>query len=208
MAEESMIFWIGGIIFALSSLLFIFLENQNSSRKYMFNSHVFVSFITTISYFIMALGLATVTSEGGNPIYWTRWLFYAGSCSILTLDIATIAKKSNEKKAEVAIFTTLTMFCGYLASIISTEYRWLFFGLSTAAYIGMLYTLFNKSSEDSPKMSSIMWFVFVTWSLFPLVWALAPTGFEIIAVDITALLYLALDIVTKILFGIYITTRK
>ncbi|MEJ2241860.1 MAG: bacteriorhodopsin [Candidatus Bathyarchaeota archaeon] len=206
--EESMIFWVGGVIFALSSLLFIVLENKNGSRKYLFNSHVFVSFITTISYFIMALGLATLTSEGGNLIYWTRWLFYAGSCSILTLDIAIIAKKSNEKKAEVVVFTTLTMFCGYLASIILTEYRWLFFGLSTAAYIGMLYTLFNKSSEDSPKMSSIMWFVLVTWSLFPLVWVLAPTGFGIIAVDTTALLYLALDIVTKIVFGIYVTTRK
>jgi len=208
MIEESMVFWVGGVIFALSSLLFIVLENKNGSRKYLFNSHVFVSFITTISYFIMALGLATVTSKGGNLIYWTRWLFYASSCSILTLDIATIAKKSNEKKAEVVLFTTLTMFCGYLASIILTEYRWLFFGLSTAAYIGMLYTLFNKSNEDSPKMSSIMWFVLVTWSLFPLVWVLAPTGFEIIAVYITALLYLTLDIVTKILFGIYITTRK
>jgi sensory rhodopsin len=84
----------------------------------------------------------------------------------------------------------------------------LFFGLSTAAYIGMLYSIFTKSSEDSPKISSIMWFVLVTWSLFPLVWVLAPTGFAFIAVDITALLYLMLDIVTKIIFGIYVSTRN
>ena len=208
MIEESVVFWIGALIFGLSSLMFTFLENRNSSRKYLFNSHVFVSFITIISYCIMALGLATVTTESGDLIYWTRWLFYAGSCSILTLDIATIANKPNEKKAEVALFTTLTMFCGYLASIILTVDRWLFFGLSTAAYIGMLYSIFTKSSEDSPKISSIMWFVLVTWSLFPLVWVLAPTGFGIIPVDITALLYLALDIVTKIIFGVYVSTRK
>ncbi len=208
MLEESLVFWIGALIFALSSLMFTILEKRNSSRKYLFSSHLFVSFITTISYCVMALGLATVITESDDLIYWTRWLFYACSCSILTLDIATIAKKPNEKKAEVAIFTTLTMFCGYVASIILTADRWLFFGLSTAAYIGMLYSLFTKSNEDSPKISSIMWFVLFTWSLFPLVWVLAPTGFGIIAVDLTALLYLGLDIVTKIAFGIYVSTRN
>jgi len=63
MIEESLVFWIGALIFGLSSLMFTVLENRNNSRKYMFNSHVFVSFITTISYCIMALGLATVTAE-------------------------------------------------------------------------------------------------------------------------------------------------
>jgi sensory rhodopsin len=100
------------------------------------------------------------------------------------------------------------MFCGYLASIILTADRWLFFGLSTAAYIGMLYRISSKSNEDTLNISSIIWFVLVTWSLFPLVWVLAPTGFGIITVEIEAILYLTLDIITKILFGIYISKRK
>jgi sensory rhodopsin len=156
----------------------------------------------------MALALATVPAENGQPIYWTRWLFYIGSCSILTLDIATIAKKPDVKKAEIAVFTALTMFCGFLASIIVTVDRWWFFGLSTAAYIGMLYILFKPSSESSSNVSSIMWFVMLTWSLFPIVWVLAPTGIGILAVDIEAILYLALDLVTKIGFGIYVSTIR
>ena len=207
MIEETFVFWIGALIFGMSSLMFAFLENRGY-RKNEFSSHFFVSFITTISYFVMALALGTVSAVNGQPIYWTRWLFYIGSCSILTLDIATIAKKPIVKKAEVSVFTALTMFGGFLASIIVTVERWWFFGLSTAAYIGMLYTLFKSSIEESPKISSIMWFVLLTWSLFPVVWILAPTGFGIIAVDIGAILYLALDVVTKICFGIYITTKR
>ena len=202
-----MVFWIGVLIFAISSLMFAFLENRRY-RQNMFSSHVFVSFFTVISYFVMALALATVSAENGQPIYWTRWIFYIGSCSILTIDIATIAKKPNVKKAEVAVFTALTMFCGFLASIIITLDRWWFFGLSTAAYIGMLYTLFKSSDEGSFNISSIMCFVILTWSLFPIVWILAPTGFGIIAADIEAILYLALDLVTKIGFGIYVSTRQ
>jgi sensory rhodopsin len=156
----------------------------------------------------MALALATTTAENGQPIYWTRWLFYIGSCSILTLDIAFIAKKPNLKKAEIAIFTALTMFCGFLASIIITDDRWWFFGLSTAAYLSMLYSLFKESTNNDANISSIMWFVLATWSMFPLVWLLAPTGFGILEIEIEALLYLALDIITKIAFGTYISTRN
>jgi sensory rhodopsin len=203
--EESLVFWSGALIFIASFLIFVILENRNESRKEMFGSHIFVSFITTISYLVMALALSTVNAENGQPIYWTRWLFYAGSCSILTLDIATISKKSNSKKAEVASLTALTMFCGFLASVIITSDRWWFFGLSTIAYIIMLYTLFKSSSSNVPNISTIMWFVMLTWSLFPAVWILAPTGFGILEADIVAILYLALDLVTKIAFGIYIT---
>jgi sensory rhodopsin len=205
--EESIVFWAGALFFALGSLIFAVLENRNSFRRNMFSAHVFVSFFTTISYFIMALALATVPAENGQPVYWTRWLFYVGSCSVLTLDIATVAKKPNTKKAEVAVFTALTMFCGFLASVISSVDRWWFFGLSTAAYIGMLYTLFKTSHEGSSNISSIKWFVLLTWSLFPVVWVIAPTGFGFIAIDIEAILYLALDFVTKIGFGAYISTR-
>jgi sensory rhodopsin len=53
-----------------------------------------------------------------------------------------------------------------------------------------------------------MWFVMITWSLFPAVWVLAPTGFGFLEVNIVAILYLALDLVTKIAFGIYITMKN
>ena len=207
MIEESLVFWSGALIFIASFLIFIILENRNNSRKEMFSSHIFVSFITVISYLVMALALSTVNAENGQPIYWTRWLFYVGSCSILTLDIATISKKSNSKKAEVALLTALTMFCGFLASVIITSDRWWFFGLSTMAYILMLYTLFKSSNSNTPNISTIMWFVMITWSLFPVVWVLAPTGFGILEADIVAISYLALDLITKIAFGIYITMK-
>ena len=71
----------------------------------------------------------------------------------------------------------------------------------------MLYVLFKSSNKGSSNISSIMWFVLLTWSLFPVVWILASTGFGIVAVDIEAILYLALDLVTKIGFGLYVSTN-
>lgn len=188
--------------------MFAILENRRNNREIVFRSHIFVSFITTISYVLMALALLTGVADNGQPIYWTRWLFYIASCSILTLDIAFIAKIPDSRKVEVASFTGLTMLCGFLASFITSVDRWWFFGLSSAAYVGMLYTLFKRYDGSSKSISSIMWFVVITWSLFPLIWVLAPTGIGIFAADIEAILYLALDFITKIAFGVYITTRN
>jgi bacteriorhodopsin len=79
------------------------------------------------------------------------------------------------------------------------------FTLSDAAYMGMLYTLFKPSIHNSSSNSSIMWFVLLPWSLFPVVWILALTRFGIFTLDIEAILYLALDLVTKIGLGIYVS---
>lgn len=140
--------------------------------------------------------------------HWARWLFYIASCSITTLDIAFIAQKPIFKKVEVELFTALTILSGFLASMIITVYRCRFFTLSTAAYIGMLYTLFKRSGDKSVKLTSIMSFVMMTWPLFPLVWVLAPTGFGVFTAFVEAVFYLALDFVTKITFGSYISARQ
>ena len=206
MAEETFVYWTGAAIFGIALLLFSALGKRKYSNEMLFGSNISVSFITMISYVVMALALGTAIADNGQPIYWTRWLFYIASCSILTMDIAFIAGKPSFEKAEVALFTGLTMFCGFLASIITTFDRWWFFALSSAAYIGMLLMLF-KQGKNEARLSLIMWFVIIAWSMFPIVWVLAPTGFGIFAVLVESILYLALDFITKIAFGLYISLR-
>ena len=208
MIEEGVVFWIGAAIFGLAALMFALIDKRRFGDNPFFGSNIFVSFITAISYVVMALALGTSVAENGQPIYWTRWLFYVASCSILTVDIAFIANKNLFKKIEIALFTGITMFCGFLASWIVAFERWWFFGLSTVAYISMLYILFNRSSDNEVKLNAIKWFVLVSWSLFPLVWIVAPTGFGVITTNIEALLYLALDFITKIAFGWYMSTQQ
>jgi len=53
-----------------------------------------------------------------------------------------------------------------------------------------------------------MWFVSVTWSLFPLVRVLAPTGFTVFPNFVEFILCLVLDVSTKIVFGLYTTLRQ
>jgi bacteriorhodopsin len=72
----------------------------------------------------------------------------------------------------------------------------------------MLYTLFRRPGDENVNVTSVMLFVMLTWSLFPIVWMLAPTGLGVFTTLVGAILYLALDFTTKIAFGLYIPTQQ
>lgn len=206
--EETIIFWVGAVIFLLATLLFVFMEGGIKSRKWAFRDETFVYFFTTASYLVMALGLAIGTSADGQPVYWSRWLFYIASCVILAVQVARIAGKSRAEIVEVGLLTGLVMLLGFLASIVVGPEKWLFFGLSTMAYIGMIVLLLKWDSTDyQSSRKALLGFIVIFWSLFPVVWVLAPTGFSLISPPVEAFLYGALDLITKVIFGFYVLYR-
>ncbi|WP_455369833.1 bacteriorhodopsin [[Eubacterium] cellulosolvens] len=206
---EITVYWIGAFIFLISTIGFL-INKQKIFDRFLGASDVFVSFLTTISYVVMALAIATVSSPYGGTIYWTRWLFYIASCSILTLNIAAVfGKKDIVDLFEISILTSLVMFCGFLASYITSLEKWLFFGLSSGAYVGLLFVLFRNSDYQTNALRRLIFFwVAIFWSIFPLVWILAPTGFGLISTFVESLSYLILDIITKIIFGVLIADNQ
>jgi sensory rhodopsin len=121
--------------------------------------------------------------------------------------VATLSGKPNDRKYEAMFFTGLVMFNGFLASYITLFERWWFFALSSVAFVGLLLELFYDYKKQKGMMKQIMWLVIIGWSLFPVVWVLAPTGFAVITVFIESILYAILDLITKIGFGIYVIFR-
>ena len=85
-----LIYWTGAAIFGFATLFFSYLEGRTSGPILGFHSNTLVCFITAVSYVVMALALGTVQANNGQPIYWTRWLFFIASCSILTLEFSFI----------------------------------------------------------------------------------------------------------------------
>ncbi|MDG6256763.1 MAG: bacteriorhodopsin [Methanomicrobiaceae archaeon] len=200
MATEIIVFQIGAMIFAASSVVFLF----GGTKKLMFDTEFFISFITSTSYVVMSLAIATTVALGGGTIYWSRWLFYMAACPLLMYDVVRISTTSHQEYPKFVLLTCLTMFNGFLASFIVTSSRWIFFLFGSAAFIGLLYMV--SRGQENRASKTLKPFVYIGWSLFPVVFLLAPTGFGIFDAPVTAFLYLLLDIVTKLWFGI-ITIR-
>jgi sensory rhodopsin len=183
---------VGMLSFAGSSAYFYVV-----GRKGGFNSAFLVSFITLISYVLMWQGNLTVVTEAGQPIFWTRWIFYALSCTLLMVEIARLKEIQGESLVQLLYLTAIVMVTGFLAARDVTSVRWIHFVISSVAYILLVIKVLSVKDSGSKWVSS---YIFFGWTVFPIVFLIAPTGLGLIGAAVTNLLYLLLDIFTKIVF--------
>jgi len=191
----NLIFIAGLVIFTLSSGYF-YLKAKDQKGL---NTAFLVSFITLISYALMWQGSLTVVTEGGEPIYWTRWIFYALSCTLLMLEIARVKGIQGGKLVESVYLTAIVMLTGFLAARDLSAFRWIYLMISTIAY-GLL--LLKVLPGKTPESNWVKRYIFFGWTVFPIVFVFAPTGFGLIGAVAANLLYLGLDLYTKIVFNL------
>jgi len=185
------VFLVGIGLFTLASTYFLF------AHKKAFNSAFLVSFITIISYTLMLEGsLASVGAEGG-AVYATRWLFYGLSCTLLMYEIAKFLKKSKEETIFLLYLTAIVMATGAASAYFDGLYMLGFFALSTVAYVMLMYPLLTAVS---PHTSAVSKYILLGWTGFPVAFLLAPDGYGLISAATAAVLYLLLDVFTKVFF--------
>ena len=197
---EKIIFYIGMGIFSFTSLMFLVLKKRNPK---MASVNMLVNFITIASYIVMMSEVGVVSASTGDLIYWTRWAFYAVSCSLLMYEISMILGIDNKTVLEIIAFNAIVMVAGLYASITAVPIKWYFFTLSSIAYIYILYQI-GKNRADN---NFILLFVIIFWSGFPLVWVMSPAALMVLNSFWTALIYLVLDLITKVYFGIHTTLK-
>ena len=197
------VFLMGMILFAISSVYFLFFGRIKNGL----NSAFLVSFITLISYAIMWQGGVSVTtiSKIGEPIMSTRWLFYGVSCTLLMLEILKLKGIKGEKLVELLYLTVIVMFTGFLAARDLTLFKWIYFAISSVAYILLIMPILAVKSNEGRWINT---YIFFGWTLFPIVFFIAPEGLGLISAMVANLLYLALDFYTKIIFNIQLKSKS
>jgi bacteriorhodopsin len=191
----NIVFLAGLVIFALSSAYF-FVAGRGKTGL---NSAFLVSFITLISYVLMWQGNLTAVSRAGQPIYWTRWLFYGLSCTLLMVEIARLKKIAGGGLVQLLYLTAIVMLTGFLAARDVSVIRWVHFIISSIAYVLLVSRVLAAEEAGSEWVNS---YIFFGWTVFPIVFFFAPTGLGLIGAAVANLLYLLLDIYTKIVFNI------
>jgi len=193
------IFIAGMAIFFVSGIYFYFVN------KKAFNSALLICLITLISYILMWHGSLITISSAGEPIFWSRWLFYIGSCTLLMFEISKYKKIKNLDSIEVIFLTAIVMFTGFFAAWNITNVKWIYFAISSIAYIILLAKILSARKGVS---GWINFYIYFGWTIFPVVFILAPSGIGILNSEISNLFYLILDILTKIVFSVQLIYKK
>jgi sensory rhodopsin len=189
------VFMAGLVVFAISSGYFCFAGRN----KHNLNTAFLVSFVTLISCVLTWQGSLTVVTQAGQSVYWTRWLFYGLSCTLLTVEIGQLKEIKGGRLVQLVYLTAMVMFTGFLAARDLTAVRWMHFAISSVAYVLLVIQVLSVKTPGTQWVRS---YVLFGWTVFPIVFLIAPTGLGLVGAAVANLLCLVLDVYTKIVFNI------
>ena len=193
--SEQTVFLAGFILFLFAAIWFF--VNRNRSVYYRYASIV-VS-ITTLAYSVLLSGGFVAQSASGLTVYYTRWLFYIVSCSLLMITISKELKMKQSNLMPVLILNGLVMMTGAVAAVIDQPMKWIIFSLGCLFFTAQLVLLFEQSAFN-PKTTLLRNYIMFGWAMFPLVFILAPEGLGVLNNALAAVLYLVLDLYAKVFF--------
>lgn len=194
---------ISSVVFGVSSVMFFALTA--STKKELYSYAMIVSMITFVSSMLMFDGLLVLRGPAGDPLFFTRWIGYAFSCTLLAYTIAKHVALPQTYTVRLMYLTGIVMITGALASVTTGWTMLAYFVAGGFAYILMVLLLATKGEKSLGRASK---YVFFGWSAFPLVFILSPEGYGLIGTVWSLWAYLVLDIATKIVFYIELAQQE
>jgi sensory rhodopsin len=166
-----------------------------------------VTGVAALAYLAMALGFGTVATSGGDlPV--ARYLDWLVTTPLLLLYLGLLARPSRRVLAGL-IAVDVAVIAGGVAAVVTTgALSWGLFGAAAAAYAalvyGLLVTLPRSTSTGGDRVRAVFGtlrnITVVLWTLYPVVWVLAPTGLGLLTASTEMLVFVYLDVISKVGF--------
>lgn len=214
-------FWANIALAGVSILAFVYMGRnlQHSRTKLIWVAALLVPLVSISSYSSLASGLTVgllempaghaLAGQGEILSPWGRYLTWTFSTPAILAALGLLAGTDFTK-----LFTAITMdvgMCvtGLAAALITASYtlRWVFFGISTAFFLVVVYIILVEWSDDAARAGTSEIFdtlrnlTVVLWFGYPILWALGSEGLAILSVGVTSWGYSGLDILAKYVFA-------
>jgi len=225
--------WANVALAGLSILLFVYMGRnlQTERAKLIWVATLLVPLVSIASYASLVSGLtvsftempsghaladtATIAESAGIPgegafSPWGRYLTWTFSTPMILIALGLLADTDR-----TTLFTAVTMdvgMCvtGLAAALITSSLalRWVFYFISCAFFVAVLYILLVEWPEDAAAagtdeiFSTLKVLTVVLWLGYPVVWALGAEGLALVqSAGLTSWAYSALDILAKYAFA-------
>jgi halorhodopsin len=212
--------WINIALAGLSILLFVAMGRRVRTERgrLIWVATLLVPLVSISSYAALVSGLTVgvIQMPPGHPLAgqevlspWGRYLTWTLSTPMILLALGLLAGTDRTK-----LFTAITMdvgMCvtGLAAALITSSYllRWVFFGISCAFFLAVLYVLLVEWPADAEAAGTDEIFgtlrnlTVVLWLGYPILWALGVEGVAVLDVAVTSWGYSGLDILAKYVFA-------
>lgn len=203
--------WIGVFSMALGSLIFGFgaANARNERWKILYILNFFICLIACGLYLAMAMGQGKNIIYG-RPTFWVRYVTWFMSTPLLLLDFAFLGKTSLAVTGSLLGANAYMILSGFAATISPKPINYVWYVVSCGAFLATIYLLIRpyrvEAEQKHPPRAKkvfrkLLTFHVLVWTLYPIVWLLASTGFEVFSQTQETASYTILDIVSKVGFG-------
>ncbi|HMB50487.1 bacteriorhodopsin [Natronoarchaeum rubrum] len=225
---EAIWLWIGTAGMFLATVYFVARGRsvEEERRKKFYIVTTFITAIAFVNYLAMALGfgLTEVTVAGETlPIYWARYTDWILTTPLLLYDLGLLAGADRNTIQTVVGLDVLMIGTGAIATLTGDgtgtiavgAQRLIWWGVSTAFLLVLLYYLFGALSEQAEtlpteaqnKFTLLRNMLTVLWLAYPVWWLLGTEGLNLLGLFVETAGFAALDLTAKAGFG-YILLRS
>ncbi|TKX57490.1 sensory rhodopsin-2 [Halorubrum sp. SS7] len=166
-----------------------------------------VTGVAALAYLAMALGVGTLSTAVGE-LEVVRYVDWLVTTPLILLYLGLLARPSRRVLAGLIGVDVVVIAGGITAAATGGTVSWVAFGVAGAAYLALVYGLLVSLPRSASAAGDRVRAVFgtlrnitvVLWTLYPVVWLLAPTGFGLLTPATEMLVFVYLDIVSKVGF--------
>lgn len=202
--------WSGMIGMAIGAAFFGFgAHNARNDRwKILYTLNFFICLIASALYLAMVMGQGFSVLHD-RPTFWVRYITWFTTTPLLILDLTFLGRSSIPLIGSLIGANQFMIATGAMSAISPKPTNYVWYIVSCGAFLAILYLLLvpyrQQAEQQHPRskkaFSKLITVHVVLWTLYPVVWILASTGFGVLGPAGEAGGYTLLDLASKVGFG-------
>ncbi|MFO7832754.1 MAG: bacteriorhodopsin [Halohasta sp.] len=193
---------------------------EDPSAKKFYAITTLIPGIAFTMYLAMLLGFGLTEVEVAGQmldIYWARYADWLFTTPLLLLDLALLVDADNGTIIGLVGADGIMIATGLIGALTEVyEYRFVWWAISTAAMLYILYVLFFGFTRKAAMMREDVGSTFrvlrnltiILWSAYPVVWLFGTEGVGAIPLSVETLLFMVLDVSAKVGFGLLLLRSR
>jgi bacteriorhodopsin len=214
---------VGAILMALGALYFIArgarVDDPDARKFFVITS--LIPAIAFASYLAMYQGFAAVVVDivgrGETLIYWGRYVDWLFTTPLLLLDLGLLVQVDRDVLGGALMADAFMIVTGFVAALSAQPlFRFVWWGISTVAFLFVLYFLFvgftRKAREMDPDIrqtfTRLRNLTIVLWAVYPVWWLVGTEGANVVGLSIETAGFMVLDVLAKVGFGLILLRSR
>jgi len=166
-----------------------------------------VTGVASVAYALMALDIGTV-SASGRVVSIPRYVDWLITTPLILLFLSMLGRTGQGSLLRLVVADIALLVLGGVAVVLSGPIRWAAFAGGMVCFGVLVYELYGRIPRLATFSNERTRTLFITlrnltialWTLYPVVWILAPSGIGLLTRDMTMLVVAYLDLISKAAF--------